>query len=163
MEEVFKSFCAFGDKGAAPLMDGSKFAKLFRDCKVLDKKVTATDVDIIFSKVKAKTERKITYKQFKEALKLLAEKKFPGDEEGLSKLEAVIIDAKGPAVHGATKVVKTGAVDRLTDTTKYTGSHKERFDGTGKGKGIAGRKEMVDGSGYVTGFKKDEKPADKAE
>jgi hypothetical protein len=56
LQEVFKSFCAFGAKGAAPLMDGAKFAKLFRDMKLLDKNVTATDVDIVFSKVKAKTE-----------------------------------------------------------------------------------------------------------
>lgn len=33
---------------------------------------------------------------------MLAEKKFPGDEEGLKKLEKIIQDAKGPAVHGAT-------------------------------------------------------------
>lgn len=44
------------------------------------------------------------------------------------------------------------AVDRLTDTSKYTGSHKQRFDETGKGKGIAGRKDLVDGSGYVSGY-----------
>jgi len=58
MEEVFKSFCAFGAEkgGAAPLMDGAKFAKLFRDLKLLDKHVTATDVDIVFSKVKPKSE-----------------------------------------------------------------------------------------------------------
>ena len=57
MEEVFKSFCAFGaEKGAAPLMDGAKFAKLFRDLKLLDKNVTTTDVDIVFSKVKPKSE-----------------------------------------------------------------------------------------------------------
>lgn len=31
------------------------------------------------------------------------------------------------------------AVNRLTDTSKYTGSSKQRFDETGKGKGIAGR------------------------
>ena len=56
MEEVFKSFCMFGQKDAAPLMDGSKLAKLCRDCKILDKKLTPIDVDIIFSKVKAKSE-----------------------------------------------------------------------------------------------------------
>ena len=58
MEDVFRSFCAFGAEktGTAPLMDGAKFAKLFRDLKLLDKNVTATDVDIIFSKVKPKTE-----------------------------------------------------------------------------------------------------------
>lgn len=44
------------------------------------------------------------------------------------------------------------AVDRLTDTSKYTGSHRQRFDETGKGKGIAGRKDVVDASGYVSGY-----------
>jgi len=57
MEEVFKSFCAFGaDKSSTATMDGAKLAKLCRDLQLLDKKLTATDVDIIFSKVKAKTE-----------------------------------------------------------------------------------------------------------
>lgn len=46
-----------------------------------------------------------------------------------------------------------GAVDRLTDTSKYTGSHKERFDESGKGKGIAGREDIADDSGYVQGYK----------
>ncbi|KAJ3227518.1 hypothetical protein HK099_001669 [Clydaea vesicula] len=37
---------------------------------------------------------------------------------------------------------------RLTDTSKYTGSHKERFDEDGNGKGIQGRSNRVlnDGS-----------------
>lgn len=53
LEAVFRDFCAFGSgKDATPLMDNAKFAKLTRDLKVLDKKVTSTDVDIIFSKVK---------------------------------------------------------------------------------------------------------------
>lgn len=51
------------------------------------------------------------------------------------------------------KVAKTGAVDRLTDTTKYTGSHKERFDDSGKGKGKAGREELVENTGYVGAYK----------
>jgi len=51
------------------------------------------------------------------------------------------------------KVVTAGAVDRLTDVSKFTGSHKERFTEDGKGKGIAGRRDVVDTSGYVTGFK----------
>jgi len=41
----------------------------------------------------------------------------------------------------------------LTDTSKYTGSSKQRFDDSGKGKGISGRKEMADQSGYVAGYK----------
>ena len=51
------------------------------------------------------------------------------------------------------KAVKAGAVDRLTDTSKYTGSHKERFDESGKGKGIAGREEQSSNDGYVQGYK----------
>ena len=58
--EVFRSFCSFGSKetaaAASPQMDNAKFAKMTRDCKLLDKKLTSTDVDIIFAKVKAKTE-----------------------------------------------------------------------------------------------------------
>jgi len=58
MEDVFKSFCAFGGHGASgpALMDGAKLAKLTRDVKLLDKNLTSTDIDIIFSKVKGKTE-----------------------------------------------------------------------------------------------------------
>lgn len=43
-------------------------------------------------------------------------------------------------------------MDRLTDASKYTGTHKQRFDQTGKGKGISGRKDLVDNTGYVTGY-----------
>ena len=51
------------------------------------------------------------------------------------------------------KTVEDSAVDRLTDTSKYTGSHKERFDESGKGKGKEGRVDMMDDSGYVGGYK----------
>jgi len=57
MEDVFKSFCAFGgDRSSAATMDGAKLAKLCRDLRLLDNNLRATDVDIIFSKVKAKSE-----------------------------------------------------------------------------------------------------------
>ncbi|GFN91887.1 tubulin polymerization-promoting protein [Plakobranchus ocellatus] len=52
------------------------------------------------------------------------------------------------------KEIKVDAVTaRLTDTKSYTGTHKERFDESGKGKGIAGRKDLVSDAGYVTGYK----------
>ena len=60
MEKVFQSFCSFGSEKSpgkqAFLMDGSKFAKLTKDLNLLDKKLTLTDVDIIFTKVKPKAE-----------------------------------------------------------------------------------------------------------
>ncbi len=52
--QVFESFCAFGaGKDSTPQMDGAKFGKIFRDLKLLDRKLTATDVDIVFAKAKA--------------------------------------------------------------------------------------------------------------
>lgn len=51
------------------------------------------------------------------------------------------------------KAISSPTVSRLTDTTKFTGSHKERFDPSGRGKGKAGRVDLVDESGYVPGYK----------
>ena len=41
-------------------MDGKTLAKLAKDCNLLDKKLTSVDIDLVFSKVKAKGARKIT-------------------------------------------------------------------------------------------------------
>jgi len=42
---------------------------------------------------------------------------------------------------------KSDVVSRLTDASRYTGAHKARFDAEGKGKGIAGRRDIVDFKG----------------
>jgi len=41
----------------------------------------------------------------------------------------------------------------MTDTSQYTGAHKERFDESGKGKGKDGRENRVAGDGYVGAYK----------
>jgi len=56
LEEVFMGFT----KGAHE-MDGKTFAKMAKDTKILDKKLTATDVDLVFNKVKDKAARKINF------------------------------------------------------------------------------------------------------
>ena len=43
----------------------------------------------------------------------------------------------------------------MTDTSKYTGSHKERFDESGKGRGIEGREYVAKNTGYVGAYKHD--------
>jgi len=55
--------------------------------------------------------------------------------------------------HGTTKQSKTGGVEKMTDTSQYTGAHKERFGEDGKGKGIEGRADRADNSGYVGAYK----------
>jgi len=63
-------------------------------------------LSVYFSEVTAACvvsfRRKINYKQFEAALKMMAEKKYPGDEEGLEKLKAKILETGGPVAHGVT-------------------------------------------------------------
>jgi len=47
LKQVFDSF-----NGTQKTMDGKTFAKFAKDSKLLDKKLTATDVDLAFNKVK---------------------------------------------------------------------------------------------------------------
>ncbi|XP_041641861.1 tubulin polymerization-promoting protein family member 3 [Cheilinus undulatus] len=152
----FKKFAIHGDtKATGKELNGKNWAKLCKDCKIIDgKNVTSTDVDIVFSKVKQKTSRVITYEEFRNALEELAPKRFKGQskEEALESIFK-LVEGKEPTNVGVTKVAKTRAVDRLTDASKYTGSHKERFDETGKGKGREGREDLVQNTGYVGAYK----------
>lgn len=56
IEEVY-----FGFTGGAPEMEGKTLVKLCKDCGLLDKSLTTTDVDLIFARVKSKTARKVTF------------------------------------------------------------------------------------------------------
>ncbi|BFZ02675.1 hypothetical protein BsWGS_05714 [Bradybaena similaris] len=81
--------------------------------------------------------------------------KAPIDDPEVQKL-ANEIRLKIAAKAGET-VLKEAKVDattaRLTDVKGYTGAHKERFGADGKGKGIEGRKDLADTSGYVGNYK----------
>ncbi|CAH1269368.1 TPPP3 [Branchiostoma lanceolatum] len=104
------------------------------------------------SSVRDKSARTITVDQCKKALEELSAKRFPKDDDGKNKTFALIAGKK-PGTTGVTKASKTGGVDRMTDTSQYTGSHKERFGADGKGKGIEGREDIADNSGYVGNYK----------
>ncbi|XP_068592538.1 tubulin polymerization-promoting protein isoform X2 [Cebidichthys violaceus] len=156
LEESFRRFAIHGDTRATGKdLHGKNWSKLCKDCGVIDgKNITLTDVDIVFSKVKKKSCRTITYDEFKVALGELARKKYKekaGDEAEAEVFK--LIEGKTPVIAGVTRAVASPTVSRLTDPTKFTGSHKERFDNTGRGKGKAGRVDMVDTSGYVSGYK----------
>ncbi|KAG9487189.1 hypothetical protein GDO78_007189 [Eleutherodactylus coqui] len=155
LEKTFHLFAISGKTNATGKeMTSKDFSKLCKECNILESGCTSTDVDIIFAKVKAKGAHVITFEEFMKALDLLAVKRYPA----ISAIEAIaaihkLVEGKEPAAVGTTKAVTGGAVDRLTDTSKYTGSHKERFDAGGKGKGLAGREDQVDNSGYVGAYK----------
>ncbi|XP_043921062.1 tubulin polymerization-promoting protein [Protopterus annectens] len=156
LEEAFRKFAIHGEtRSLGREMNGKNWSKLCRDCYVIDgKNVTTTDVDIVFTKVKVKTSRTITFDQFKDAIGELAKKRFKdkNSEEATQEIYK-LIEGKTPVVSGVTKTIESPTVSRLTDTSKFTGSHKERFDETGKGKGKAGREDLVDNTGYVSGYR----------
>ncbi|CBY14568.1 unnamed protein product [Oikopleura dioica] len=138
-------------------INNKNFSKLCKDCKVIGQKCTSTDVDIVFSKCKTKGAQKMTFEQFCQALKELSPKRFPKKskdeaEEAIFKL----VEDKTPGTNATTKTTNTKNVDRMTDASKYTGAHKSRFDAeTGKGKGIDGRKDVDENTGYVGAYKGD--------
>ncbi|NXI40480.1 TPPP2 protein, partial [Galbula dea] len=156
IETTFRKFAVYGDTAASGNdMTGKNFSKMCKECGVMDgKAVTSTDIDIVFNKVKTKGARTITFAEFQEAMKEICTKRFKGKspEEALQAVYG-LMEGKEPGNVGATKATKVGGVDRLTDTSKYTGSHKERFDESGKGKGLAGRRDATDNSGYVGAYK----------
>ncbi len=155
-EELFTIFSNYANFGAGNKasqdigeIDNARFAKLCKETKVIDTTVTTTDVDIMFNKYKNKGARKLHYDGFKKALQELADKKYKGklaesDPDSYTCLVNHICKkgASGPSVNATVADTKGTVYDKLTDTKKYTGTHKNRFDENGKGKGIAGRVDV---------------------
>lgn len=145
----FKAFSKFGDpKSDGKLITLSQSDKWMKQAKVIDgKKITTTDTGIYFKKHKS---TKLGIDQYKAFLEELAKSKKVDLTEMKNKMANCGTPGLTSGASGAGKAAST--VDRLTDVSKYTGSHKQRFDETGKGKGIAGRKDLPDQSGYVQGY-----------
>ncbi|XP_049860010.1 tubulin polymerization-promoting protein homolog [Schistocerca gregaria] len=144
----FRAFSRFGD----PKSDGraltlSQSDKWLKQARVVDgKKVTTTDTGIYFKKFKL---QKLGMEDYKKFLEDLAKNKKLDIEEVKTKLAS----CGAPGLSSAAGAAKSAAtVERLTDPSRYTGAHKQRFDESGKGKGIAGRKDIPDASGYVQGY-----------
>ena len=94
-------------------MDGKSFVKLAKDTGIVDRKLTTTDVDIVFAKVKAKFERKITFDQFMHGLEMLAEKK----RVEVKAIRDKVASSKGPILNGT----RTLSVKLHDDKSCYTG------------------------------------------
>ncbi|KAF0296895.1 TPPP family protein [Amphibalanus amphitrite] len=150
LQAQFEKYANFGaspgSSSGGPQITLSNIDKWFKQANAFNKKLSTTDTGIHFGKLK---QKKINFADFNKFLEDLTSTKKIDLEEFKQKLT----DCGDPGTSGATKTVKAGAVDRLTDTSKYTGSHKERFDETGKGKGISGREEQSSNDGYVQGYK----------
>lgn len=112
----------------------------------------------VFSKYQDKKTKVVTEDDFMEkmmpdiaAFEAKKKKGDAGDE--LQKMKEKIAKKCEAEKAGGGKTKEAAVVSRLTDTKGYTGSHKERFDDSGKGKGIDGRAERVENKGYVGAYK----------
>ncbi|GAB4814005.1 hypothetical protein N2152v2_001051 [Parachlorella kessleri] len=110
LRQVFRAFATFGQGSCAASpaaaspsvkveMDSVRFAKLCRESGLLGGKLSTTAVDLCFTKVKSKGARKIAFKQFIEAIELLAHEKGCSVEEVRSTLSS----CEGPMFNSVTK------------------------------------------------------------
>ena len=92
----------------------------------------------------------MTFAQFGQALTELAPKRYSSKtkDEAIAAM-VKLVENKAPGTNAATviflyntiflnenfiqKTANKSNVDRMTDTSKYTGAHKSRFDADGKG------------------------------
>ncbi|XP_041353969.1 tubulin polymerization-promoting protein family member 2-like isoform X1 [Gigantopelta aegis] len=158
----FHAFCNFGVSG--PVAGGKKktitdknVTKMFKDCKLYGKHLTSTDTDIAFSKYKTQGSKELTLDQLQALMKEVAVKykkdhKLGSVDEAYDKMVSEVC-THGPGLHHTTGMSITGDVEHMTDTTLYTGSHRERFDESGHGRGAEGRVDIVSTSGYVENYR----------
>lgn len=127
-------------------MDGKSFAKMAKDCKVISKSCTTTDIDLIFAKVKDKSARRITFAQFENAIEQCATKNKVSNEDLVAK-----ICSHGGPTYTATKAQANKFHD---DKSQYTGVHAKGGPSTVDNK-ISDLSQLADRSdATVRGVKK---------
>uniref|UniRef100_A0A0K0F8V2 TPPP family protein (inferred by orthology to a C. elegans protein) n=1 Tax=Strongyloides venezuelensis TaxID=75913 RepID=A0A0K0F8V2_STRVS len=156
VKKIFDAFMKFGNASATE-MTGKNFDKWLKDSGVIDgKTITLTMTGIAFSKV-AGPKKKVTFPEAKKVIinvaKDRANQAKTDVQEELNKIVEKLKVVEGPKVGNAAKASADGVYSRLTDHTKYTGAHKERFTEDGKGKGKAGREDITQHDGYVSSYK----------
>lgn len=147
LKQQFENFAKFGDaKADGTTITLSLIDKWFKQAEVFTKTLTTTDTAITFNKL---TTKVMTYEKFQKFIEDVANQKgIPADQ-----IKDKLQTCGPPCMNKVTQPVKSRSVIRLTDTTLYTGSHRERFDEDGKGRGIEGREYIAEDTGYVTGYK----------
>eukprot|EP00927_Polykrikos_kofoidii_P066086 TRINITY_DN61745_c0_g1_i1.p1 TRINITY_DN61745_c0_g1~~TRINITY_DN61745_c0_g1_i1.p1 ORF type:complete len:475 (-),score=50.94 TRINITY_DN61745_c0_g1_i1:187-1611(-) len=129
--ETFERYC-----GSSPDLGCKDFAKLCRDCDLVGPHLGGAEVDLIFTSVLPKGQRRIQLRQFEDALRLVADKISVPAGEICGKVE----ESKGPILHGT----KADAVRFHDDRRTYTGTHLYGGPATGsKGKGSSVNQEWL--------------------
>mmetsp|Transcript_4986 Transcript_4986/g.9640 ORF Transcript_4986/g.9640 Transcript_4986/m.9640 type:complete len:305 (-) Transcript_4986:70-984(-) len=96
---LFEQYCNRAPRSDA--LDNAKFAKCAADHQWLDAKLTRTDVDMIFTKTKAKGARRIGLESFEAALQALALQKYGASAHNRLELLLSAVPQKKSATHKA--------------------------------------------------------------
>merc|ERR1719192_183424 len=149
LKSQFVLFSKFGDKASdGETIKLSQSDKWFKQAGVIAAKgVSTTDTGIAFRKI-SKRSPKLSFPEWTRYLDEIATAK----KLDVNEIKVKLVECGTPGTTGATKVVKSTAVDRLTDTSKYGGAHKQRFNSDGTGRGKEGRVDPKS-DGYVAGYK----------
>lgn len=106
-----KTFALYTNNG--PDMNGRTFVKVFQDSNLLGKDLSSQELDIIFSKIKTKGSLKINLQQFRDGVRLAAEKK----KSDVSAVCGILGASTGPKLNGT----KAQNVKLHDDKETYTG------------------------------------------
>jgi hypothetical protein len=131
----FMQFSGFGAKEKAGEIDNVMFSKLCRECGIINKSCTKTDVDLIFTRAKPKGGRKLNYSQFQMALLYLGEKRFPkiwkeqSKEAAQAAVMELIANSPGPMAHATVPTFVKFHDDKSTFTGVYAKGGPTNIDG----------------------------------
>ena len=102
MSMYSQAFCRFGGASHEIELDNVKFAKLARDCNLINRKCSKTDIDLIFTQVKPKGLRKINYAAFQDALRKIGAKLHADLDPNVAydTVARAVINSGGPGASG---------------------------------------------------------------
>ena len=130
-----------------PEIDGKTFFKLIKDCKLIDKKLTQTVVDLVFAGHHDKGFKVLKFDQFKKALAACAIKKGISEAD----MEKHVLESGGPIYKGT----KAESVKLHDDKSLYTGVYAKGGPSTVDKDKITSISQTCDRSGAdVRGIKK---------
>ncbi|CAF1002321.1 unnamed protein product [Rotaria sordida] len=163
LKEAFDKYSRFG-KTEAQLkekdirIDSKNIQKMMKDAGVIDGTYPTQLLDNDISRVLGKLTSGGTYAKglktfelqgFKQLIDQVAASKKTSSDQVIAQINST----GGPSLAGVTGTANRGITDRMTDASQYTGSHKERFDVEGHGKGKDGRVDAAKNTGYVGNYK----------
>jgi len=110
VEGVFNAFA-----GTNRTLEQKEFAKVCQDTGLFDRKYNKNDCDIIFTKVKPRNLRHISFDAFKDAIRLVASHK----KVSVREIQEIVSASEGPVLKGT----QADAVRFHDDKSTYTGAH----------------------------------------